>query len=259
MLHEVQNARWVQLTAKQGWLHKLANGEQVPWMDFAVGKQFFGLTVPPGGPRLSVAQWEQWQAAQASTPICFMKAYDTHRHYWWFENKFYWEPDGLRPADVLALVRDKERRKERQLERARTALSQDSQPTHQTGWHGLYGGTSETYVGAHTYDANTGMRGQVIEVLGPELALVRMEDGTTVRAAPAPPTNPAQPASVRRPIPQSVKDEVWRRDQTRCVYCGSQDRLEYDHIIPVSKGGGNTARNIQLLCERCNRSKAASI
>jgi hypothetical protein len=49
-----------------------------------------------------------------------------------------------------------------------------------------------------------------------------------------------------RVIPQAVRREVWRRDQGRCVECGSQERLEYDHIIPVSKGGSNTARNVQL-------------
>ena len=63
----------------------------------------------------------------------------------------------------------------------------------------------------------------------------------------------------REPIPTRVKNEVWRRDQRRCVECGSQERLEFDHIIPLSRGGSNTARNIQLLCERCNRSKGARI
>jgi hypothetical protein len=61
-----------------------------------------------------------------------------------------------------------------------------------------------------------------------------------------------------RAIPKSVQHEVWRRDQARCTNCGSQDRLEFDHIIPFSKGGGNTARNIQLLCQQCNRSKSAA-
>lgn len=56
-------------------------------------------------------------------------------------------------------------------------------------------------------------------------------------------------------IPKTVQQEVWRRDQGRCVECGSQDRLEFDHIIPWSKGGASTARNIQLLCESCNRRK----
>ena len=42
---------------------------------------------------------------------------------------------------------------------------------------------------------------------------------------------------------------VWRRDEGKCVQCDSSERIEYDHIIPVSKGGSNTVRNIQLLCE----------
>jgi 5-methylcytosine-specific restriction endonuclease McrA len=58
-----------------------------------------------------------------------------------------------------------------------------------------------------------------------------------------------------RTIPSDVKMYVWQRDGGRCVECGSNERLEYDHIIPVSKGGSNTERNVQLLCEHCNREK----
>jgi TPR repeat protein len=63
----------------------------------------------------------------------------------------------------------------------------------------------------------------------------------------------------RAAIPSGVRQEVWRRDGGVCVKCGSRRNLEYDHIVPVSKGGSNTARNIELLCETCNRSKSASI
>ncbi|TMC46721.1 MAG: HNH endonuclease [Chloroflexi bacterium] len=63
----------------------------------------------------------------------------------------------------------------------------------------------------------------------------------------------------REPIPKSVRQYVWQRDQGRCVDCGSKEKLEYDHIIPVSKGGSNTERNIELRCERCNRSKGARV
>ena len=63
----------------------------------------------------------------------------------------------------------------------------------------------------------------------------------------------------REPIPDEVKMFVWQRDGGRCAKCGSQEKLEYDHIIPISKGGSNTARNIQILCENCNRSKSANI
>jgi hypothetical protein len=60
-------------------------------------------------------------------------------------------------------------------------------------------------------------------------------------------------------IPEEVRIEVWRRDQGRCVRCGSRENLEYDHIVPISKGGSNTARNIELLCQNCNRSKGNKI
>lgn len=62
---------------------------------------------------------------------------------------------------------------------------------------------------------------------------------------------------VREHIPQHVKDQVWRRDEGRCARCGSNHRLEFDHIQPVIAGGRNTYRNLQLLCERCNREKGA--
>lgn len=63
----------------------------------------------------------------------------------------------------------------------------------------------------------------------------------------------------RERIPDSVRLFVWQRDHGICVRCGSCTRLEFDHVIPIAKGGSNTDRNIQLLCEVCNRSKGADI
>lgn len=63
----------------------------------------------------------------------------------------------------------------------------------------------------------------------------------------------------REPIPQDIQDAVWRRDNGRCVKCGSQENLEFDHIIPFSKGRSNSIRNLQLLCEKCNREKSNHI
>jgi hypothetical protein len=65
--------------------------------------------------------------------------------------------------------------------------------------------------------------------------------------------------NLRETIADDVKELVWQRDQGKCVKCGSQEKLEYDHIIPVVKGGSSTARNLQLLCEFCNRSKSDNI
>lgn len=59
-------------------------------------------------------------------------------------------------------------------------------------------------------------------------------------------------SAARESIPEHVRLFVWRRDKGRCVRCGSRERLEFDHIIPVVAGGSNTERNIQLLCEPCN-------
>ena len=63
----------------------------------------------------------------------------------------------------------------------------------------------------------------------------------------------------RESIPQEIQDRIWRRDGGMCVKCGSQEKLEFDHIIPFSKGGANTYRNLQLLCENCNRQKSNKI
>lgn len=62
-----------------------------------------------------------------------------------------------------------------------------------------------------------------------------------------------------RQITQEVKDLVWNRDNGQCRECGSNQLLEFDHIIPFSKGGSNTYRNIQLLCQTCNRKKSGKI
>ena len=62
-----------------------------------------------------------------------------------------------------------------------------------------------------------------------------------------------------RRITKEVQDRVWNRDGGKCVNCGSSEDLEFDHIVPHSKGGSNTYRNIQLLCESCNRSKSNKI
>lgn len=64
-----------------------------------------------------------------------------------------------------------------------------------------------------------------------------------------------KPDRTRLNIPKNVRIFVWQRDGGKCTKCGARERLEYDHIIPVSKGGGNTERNVELLCEVCNRLK----
>ncbi|MDE2133405.1 MAG: HNH endonuclease [Alphaproteobacteria bacterium] len=63
----------------------------------------------------------------------------------------------------------------------------------------------------------------------------------------------------RTTIPDDVKLLVWTRDGGACVRCGSKEKLHFDHIIPVAKGGSNVAENVQILCEPCNLRKSDKI
>ncbi len=63
-----------------------------------------------------------------------------------------------------------------------------------------------------------------------------------------------------RIIPSSVKLEVWKRDKGKCIQCGNEENLHFDHIIPFSKGGSSlVAENIQLLCAKHNLEKRDKI
>lgn len=63
------------------------------------------------------------------------------------------------------------------------------------------------------------------------------------------------PGQASRHIPQDIKVAVWQRDQGRCVECGADQYLEFDHIIPFSRGGATSLNNLQLLCRNCNNAK----
>ena len=52
---------------------------------------------------------------------------------------------------------------------------------------------------------------------------------------------------------------VWHRDGGRCQHCGSRRELQFDHVIPRSRGGSGHASNVELLCGSCNRRKGASL
>jgi 5-methylcytosine-specific restriction endonuclease McrA len=66
-------------------------------------------------------------------------------------------------------------------------------------------------------------------------------------------------AAGRSPIPREIVDAVYARDGGRCVYCGSKEKLQIDHIIPFSKGGADTLENFQILCQKCNLEKSNKI
>jgi hypothetical protein len=139
--------------------------------------------------RHALAELEQLQREQ---PVALIQA--EGRQWWWFRGCFYWEDDELTAADVMALVVERERRRQRKLERAHAALHRER------------------------------------------------------NGAPR-----------REPIPREVRLAVWQRDGGRCVECGSDFDLQYDHQIPFSMGGATTVENLQLLCAGCNRAKGDSL
>jgi len=63
----------------------------------------------------------------------------------------------------------------------------------------------------------------------------------------------------KRHISRDVRQRVWQRYGGRCAECGDDRYLEFDHIIPVAKGGSNSDNNVQLLCRGCNMAKSDAI
>lgn len=72
-----------------------------------------------------------------------------------------------------------------------------------------------------------------------------------------------EPSSVKEvklfDFPKNVKEEIFRKDNYRCVVCGRgrKDGVEIcaDHIKPKDKGGTNTVENGQTLCMEHNLMK----
>jgi 5-methylcytosine-specific restriction endonuclease McrA len=56
---------------------------------------------------------------------------------------------------------------------------------------------------------------------------------------------------------QTDIDAIFALQRGRCAYCRRSIRNGYhvDHIVPLSKGGSNSRRNLQLTCAACNMSK----
>jgi hypothetical protein len=62
--------------------------------------------------------------------------------------------------------------------------------------------------------------------------------------------------NLRKPFSTKGRFEVLTRAKYRCEICGASQadgaKLHVDHIVPVSKGGGNEPENLRCLCEPCN-------
>jgi 5-methylcytosine-specific restriction endonuclease McrA len=61
-------------------------------------------------------------------------------------------------------------------------------------------------------------------------------------------------------VPAAVRRAVWTRDEGRCQWplesgglCGSTLRVEFDHVVPLARGGPSTEANVRLLCKMHNQ------
>jgi hypothetical protein len=64
----------------------------------------------------------------------------------------------------------------------------------------------------------------------------------------------------RGKIPRALREEIYRRDEYKCQFCGAepgQERLTIDHLVPLALGGVDEKTNYVTSCKDCNELKAA--
>lgn len=67
----------------------------------------------------------------------------------------------------------------------------------------------------------------------------------------------ARPPEFRVPL---NRRNLFSRDGNKCQYCGQRfamSELSIDHVVPQSRGGGNTWKNLVCACVRCNTRKGS--
>ena len=52
-----------------------------------------------------------------------------------------------------------------------------------------------------------------------------------------------------------TRQNLFKRDNNECQYCGSRTDLTLDHVIPKSKGGKSNWTNLVTACKKCNAKK----
>jgi 5-methylcytosine-specific restriction endonuclease McrA len=55
--------------------------------------------------------------------------------------------------------------------------------------------------------------------------------------------------------PAFTRFNVFLRDKFVCQYCGAEDDLTFDHLMPRSRGGQTTWGNVVAACSGCNLRK----
>src|SRR5829696_3118427 len=112
--------------------------------------------------------------------------------------------------------------------------------------------SSDPRVRGHRHDQT------VAGVLAAQLGMRLSSEGLWVSSV-ARRTMPIDPKTriVLVRISSEVRKYVSDRDDGQCQHCGATQNLELDHIIPLSRGGLNTEKNLQVLCAPCIRTKVS--
>jgi 5-methylcytosine-specific restriction endonuclease McrA len=52
-----------------------------------------------------------------------------------------------------------------------------------------------------------------------------------------------------------TRNNIFKRDNHECQYCGADDDLTLDHVMPRSRGGASSWKNLVTACKKCNAVK----
>ncbi len=52
-----------------------------------------------------------------------------------------------------------------------------------------------------------------------------------------------------------TRQNIFKRDNNECQYCGTRKELTIDHVIPRARGGKDTWTNLVTACKKCNARK----
>lgn len=52
-----------------------------------------------------------------------------------------------------------------------------------------------------------------------------------------------------------TRQNIFKRDNHTCAYCGTREHLTIDHVIPRSMGGRDSWENLITACQKCNSRK----
>ncbi|MFN6486838.1 MULTISPECIES: HNH endonuclease [unclassified Nostoc] len=63
----------------------------------------------------------------------------------------------------------------------------------------------------------------------------------------------APPSILKQYAHSGIRRKVIERDGKKCLLCGAESQLTMQHIVPYSRGGETTIRNLVTLCNDCNQ------